>query len=56
MKLWAWYTARRKRKLHEQYLQERARQRALTGVNTEQEMRHVSTGSAAAQQSMFGQN
>ena len=56
MKLWAWYTARRKRKIREDHLKERARQRALTGLDTEHEMRDVSTGSAAAQQSMFGQN
>jgi hypothetical protein len=54
MKLWAWYIARRQRKAHEAYLKERARQRALNGLDTEQEMRDVATGSAAAQQGMFG--
>jgi hypothetical protein len=54
MKLWAWYLARRQRKAHEVYLKERARQRGLNGLDTEQEMRDVATGSAAAQQGMFG--
>jgi hypothetical protein len=54
MKLWARYIARRQRKAHEAYLKERARQRALTGLDTEQEIRDVATGSAAAQQGMFG--
>ena len=54
MKLWAWYTARRRRKMRERYLQERARQRALTGIDAQQEVRDVATGSAAAQQGMFG--
>jgi hypothetical protein len=54
MKVWAWYIARRQRKAHEAYLKERARQRALNGLDTEQEMRDVATGSAAAQQGMFG--
>jgi hypothetical protein len=54
MKLWAWIVARRRRKAHERYLQERARQRALTGIDAQQEIRDVSVGSAAAQQGMFG--
>jgi hypothetical protein len=54
MKLWARYLARRQRKAHEAYLKERARQRALTGLDTEQEIRDVATGSGAAQQGMFG--
>ncbi|MGZ8695566.1 MAG: hypothetical protein ACXWYS_09025 [Gaiellaceae bacterium] len=56
MKLWERYVARRKRKAHERYEQEKARQKALYGQDAQQAIRDTATGSAGAQQGMYGQN
>jgi hypothetical protein len=45
---------RRQRKAHERYLRERERQQELEGQDTEQVIRGVAQGSAAAQQGMYG--
>ena len=54
MKAMAWLQARRRRKAHERYLAEKARQDALYGRDAEEDVRNAATRSAVAQQSMYG--
>ncbi len=56
MKLWERHVTGRNRKAHERYEQEKARQKALHAQDGQQAIRDTATGSAGAQQGMFGQS
>jgi hypothetical protein len=56
VQLWERYVARRNRKTRERYEQEKARQKALWNQDAQQAMRDIATGSAGAQQGMYGQS
>ena len=45
---------RRRRKAHQRYLDERARQKQLSGQDAEEAVRTAAQGSGAAQQGMYG--
>jgi hypothetical protein len=52
--IWERLVARRRRKTHERYLAERARQKGLEGQDVEEAMRRVAQQSGASQQGMYG--
>ncbi|HET7556248.1 MAG TPA: hypothetical protein VFJ75_11395 [Gaiellaceae bacterium] len=54
MKLLDRLSARRRRKAHERYLSERARQQELEGQDVEEAVRDAARGSGTAQQGMYG--
>jgi hypothetical protein len=56
MKVRDWFLSRQKRKAHQRYLQERARQDALRGRDPQESVRAAASGSAGAQQGMYGQS
>jgi hypothetical protein len=45
---------RRRRKAHQRYLEERERQKQLSGQDAEEAVRTAAQGSGAAQQGMYG--
>jgi hypothetical protein len=45
---------RRRRKAHQRYLDERARQKQLSGQDAEEAVRAAAQGSGTAQQGMYG--
>jgi hypothetical protein len=53
-KLRMWLTARKQRKAHERYLQERAWQQSLHSQDVQRSVRDAATSSGAAQQTFFG--
>jgi hypothetical protein len=53
-KLRTWLVARKQRKAHERYLQERAYQQALHAQDVQESVRDAATSSGAAQQAFFG--
>jgi hypothetical protein len=55
MKLLSRFGTRRRRKAHERYLRERARQRELEGQDAQEAIRRVAQRSGASQQGMYGQ-
>jgi phage gp36-like protein len=55
MELWNRMVARRRRKAHERYLLERARQQALEEQDTQEAIRDAARQSGATQQGMYGQ-
>ena len=55
MKLWDNLIARRRRKAHERYLAESARQKELEGKDVQEAVRNVAQSSGATQQGMYGQ-
>jgi hypothetical protein len=55
MNLWNRLLARRRRKAHERYLQERERQRELSGQDAQEAVKRAAQSSAAGQQGMYGQ-
>jgi len=56
MRLWERYQERRRRKVREAHLQEKARQKALSDQDAQQGVRDIATRSAAANQGMYGQS
>ena len=54
MKLLDRLSARRRRKAHERYVSERARQQELEGQDVEEAVRDAARGSGTAQQGMYG--
>jgi hypothetical protein len=54
MKFWTRIAARRRRKAHERYLVERARQQVLQGQDAQEAVRDAAEGSGVAQQGMYG--
>jgi len=54
MKLLDRLSARRRRKAHERFVQERERQRELSGRDAQETVSEAARGSAAAQQGMYG--
>jgi len=55
MNLWSRMIARRERKAHDRYLQERERQKVLEGQDVEEAMRRTAQSSATAQQGQYWQ-
>jgi hypothetical protein len=55
VRLWERYTARRRRKMHERYEQERARQKALNARDTQTSMRDVADNTAITQSTFQAQ-
>jgi len=55
MNLWSRMIARRQRKAHERYLQERERRKELEGQDAQEAVRSVAQNSGASQQGMYGQ-
>jgi len=56
MNPWKQLVARRQRKAHERYLNERARQDELNKQDAQEAIRDVAGRSGATQQGMYGQN
>jgi hypothetical protein len=56
MKILERFTAQRRRKAHEAYEREQARQRALNEQDVQESMRDVVTGQAGTQQGFAGRN
>jgi hypothetical protein len=54
MKLLDRLSARRRRKAHERFVQERDRQLELSGRDAQEAVSEAARGSAAAQQGMYG--
>jgi hypothetical protein len=56
MRLWERYQERRRRKIREAHLQEKARQKALWDQDAQDGTRDIATRAAGANQGMYGQS